>query len=114
MSEGTVTTLQPADAGSTAPTTTTEGAATAEPAAPPAPSRRAVGSTVEFQTFDNHTGRAVRGFGIVRGYQDGDPGTEVLGADGVKRQINVVRAGTLVTPLSVDVFVLSDDELLEG
>jgi hypothetical protein len=110
MTQPTVTTLQPATPAAT--DTPVEGSATVEPAAP---SRPAVGSTVEFQTIDLHTGRAVRGFGIVRGYQEGDPGTEITDAQtGVKRVVGFVRAGLLVTPLSNDVFVLSDDELLEG
>jgi hypothetical protein len=71
-----------------------------------------IGSIVEFQTTDNHTGQAVRGVGIVRGHQIGEEGTLRADANGNQYRVGFVKPGLIVTPLSSDTFVLDDDEIL--
>jgi hypothetical protein len=77
----------------------------------PAPSFD-VGELVEFQTTDTHTGNTIRGVGLVRGHQDGEPGTIVTDPNGNETRRGYVKAGVLVIPLSSDVLVLDDDEIL--
>lgn len=89
-----------ADAGSSSAPATD---APATPSSTPEPTtRKPVGATVEFDTFDSITGAPLRGFGVVRGYVEdvdaaGNPTGPVL---------------TKVTVLPPGVILIGDAEIL--
>jgi plastocyanin len=84
-----------------------------DPEPEPASTKFDVGDLVEFQTTDAHTGRAVRGVGLVRGHQQGEEGTLRTDERGNQYRVGFVKPGTLVVPLSSDTFVLDDDEFID-